>query len=129
MILEERHAEVQARKEEVEKSSPTSPSWLIQEVPNGVDANKIRREISDIEERMTAMEPVNMRALEQHEELKEREIELKEKLDKLISEKRELKQRMTSFGRQSRAFDGHIPRKSKKITKGSMKSYLMARAN
>jgi chromosome segregation protein len=99
VIFEAREAELIPQLEEVEEELSHRQSDVTT-VPPGLTPSKIRRETGEIEEEMKALEPVNMRALEQYDELSERHNELGDKLSILQEERKQLRSRMTSFGRQ-----------------------------
>ncbi|MBI3889928.1 MAG: chromosome segregation protein SMC [Candidatus Wallbacteria bacterium] len=80
-------------------------------VPEGETLAGVQTRISRIAVEMTALEPVNMLAIEQYDELASKLTELRTRLDALSTEKAELLSRMDQIGKQKlasfmKAFDG-----------------------
>lgn len=70
---------------------------IAQLTPTTISVEEVNRSISKLQKRMEEMEPVNMKALTEYDEVKNRREELKSKLDTLISEKEQIIQRMNSY--------------------------------
>jgi chromosome segregation protein len=62
-----------------------------------IDLEKITKQIESIEKRMRALEPVNMRAIEEYDNVSSRQKEIKEKLEQLTSEKDSISNRISSY--------------------------------
>ncbi|HEY9885909.1 MAG TPA: chromosome segregation protein SMC, partial [Vampirovibrionales bacterium] len=58
---------------------------------------EVRKELDKIERKMTALEPVNMKAIEEYNEVFARLTEVKEKCEGLIAEKEEIEKRINSY--------------------------------
>ena len=79
--------------------------------PENIDLEKITKQIESIEKRMRALEPVNMRAIDEYDNVTNREKEIKEKLASLSEEKDAITSKITSYNDQKRetffqTFDG-----------------------
>ncbi len=62
-----------------------------------IDLDKITKQIESIEKRMRALEPVNMRAIEEYDTVSSRQTEIKEKLEQLTSEKDAISNRISNY--------------------------------
>ncbi len=71
--------------------------------PENIDLEKIVRQIESIEKRMRALEPVNMRAIEDYDNVTSRQAEIKDKLQALSNEKEAIESRIGSYSDQKKA--------------------------
>ncbi len=67
-----------------------------------IDLEKIMKQIESIEKRMRALEPVNMRAIEEYENVTSRQIEIKEKLKALSEENQGIVLKIGSYNDQKK---------------------------
>jgi chromosome segregation protein len=65
--------------------------------PNAASVEELTRQIERLEKRMRALEPVNMKALEEYNQTKQRQEELEEYLTTLTTEKEEISQRISGY--------------------------------
>ncbi len=65
--------------------------------PNAASIEELTRQIDRLEKRMRALEPVNMKALEDYNQTKARQEELEEYLTTLTTEKEEINQRIAGY--------------------------------
>lgn len=70
--------------------------------PEEIDLEKITKQIESIEKRMRALEPVNMRAIEEYDNVTARQTEIKEKLSSLSEEKEAITTKITSYTDQKK---------------------------
>lgn len=71
-------------------------------LPENIDLEKITKQIESIETRMRALEPVNMRAIEEYDNVTDRQVEIKEKLSALSTEKEAITEKISSYNEQKR---------------------------
>ncbi len=62
-----------------------------------ISVDDITRNINRLQKKMELMEPVNMKALSDYEEVESRKVELKEKIDTLSTEADQIRERMGSY--------------------------------
>lgn len=65
--------------------------------PTTISVDEVHKNISRLQKRMEEMEPVNMKALTEYDEVKFRKDELKNKIDTLTKEKEQIIERMNGF--------------------------------
>jgi len=65
--------------------------------PTTISVEDVHKNISRLQKRMEEMEPVNMKALTEYDEVKFRKDELKNKIDTLTKEKEQIIERMNGF--------------------------------
>ncbi len=65
--------------------------------PSAATVEELMRQIERLEKRMRALEPVNMKALEEYNQTKERQDELEAYLNTLTTEKEEINQRIAGY--------------------------------
>ena len=65
--------------------------------PTTISVEEVHKNIARIQKRMEEMEPVNMKALTEYDEVKFRKDELKNKIDTLTKEKEQIIERMNGF--------------------------------
>ena len=70
--------------------------------PEEIDLEKITKQIESIEKRMRALEPVNMRAIEEYDNVTNRENEIREKLKSLTEEKEAIGSKIGSYSEQKK---------------------------
>lgn len=70
--------------------------------PEHIDLEKITKQIESIEKRMRALEPVNMRAIDEYENVSNRQKEIKEKLHLLSVEKEAINSKIASYSEQKK---------------------------
>jgi chromosome segregation protein len=103
------------RLEQLEKELPDPPPELSEEV-RAAGLETLQEELRRLQQRMEALEPVNMLALQELEELEQRLAELEERLEVLRKEREELllrietvaTLRLEAFLEAFRAVDGHF---------------------
>jgi len=87
--------------------------------PTDVSVEEVTKNISRLDRRMTEMEPVNMKALTEYDEVKARKEELENRINTLTSEKRQIIDRMNGYEelkiRSFRETFDHINRNFKEI--------------
>lgn len=82
-------------KEEIERILAENPQY---EAPNAGTVEQLKQKVERLERRMRALEPVNMKALEDYNQTQERQAELSTNLDTLADEKEEIIQRIDGYG-------------------------------
>mgnify|MGYP000961319772 CR=1 FL=1 len=82
-------------REEIERILAENPQY---EKPNAGTVEQLKQQVERLERRMRALEPVNMKALEEYNQTAERQQELSENLDTLADEKEEIIQRIDGYG-------------------------------
>jgi chromosome segregation protein len=87
--------ELASVKQEIAAVLETNPNY---EPPNSKTVEELKRECDRLEKRMRALEPVNMKALEDYNTTEQRQMELDENLAILESEKLEINQRIDGYG-------------------------------
>ncbi len=97
--------------EEVDRLEAIDRTLPVVLVPEGESLASVQARVAKISSEMTALEPVNMLAIEQYDELASKLAELTTRLEALSSEKAELLARMDQIGKQKlssfmKAFDG-----------------------
>jgi chromosome segregation protein len=115
LALAEQERALVARLREMERDLPDPPPPIPQEVRDG-GLEALRQELRLLEQRMEALEPVNMLALEELEQLDLRIAELEERLEVLSKEREELLLRIETvatlrqeaFLEAFHAVDGHF---------------------
>ncbi|OGI08433.1 MAG: chromosome segregation protein SMC [Candidatus Melainabacteria bacterium RIFCSPLOWO2_12_FULL_35_11] len=70
--------------------------------PEIIDLDKITKQIESIEKRMRALEPVNMRAIDEYDNVTNRQKEIKEKLTLLSEEKDAINNKISSYTEQKK---------------------------
>lgn len=70
--------------------------------PENIDLEKITRQIELIEKKMRSLEPVNMRAINEYENVTTRQKEIEEKLQSLNSEREAITQKIESYSEQKK---------------------------
>ena len=70
--------------------------------PENIDLEKITKQIESIEKRMRALEPVNMRAIEEYDNVTSRQNEIKDKLNSLSEEKEAINTKIGSYTDQKK---------------------------
>ncbi len=80
--------------EELEQILAETPDY---EPPNAGTVDQLKAQIERLDKRMRALEPVNMKALEEYNTTEQRQKELKENLDTLAMEKDEILQRISGY--------------------------------
>ncbi len=71
-------------------------------LPEGIDLDKITKQIESIEKRMRALEPVNMRAIDEYDNVTSRQKEIKDKLESLTQEKDGISSKIGSYSEQKK---------------------------
>ncbi len=61
------------------------------------NVDQLKNQVEKLERRMRALEPVNMKALEEYNQANERHIELQSNIDTLLNEKEEIMQKIAGF--------------------------------
>ena len=89
----EKQPELDAIREELIKQG----FEIAQLSPTSVSLEEVHKNISKLQKRMEEMEPVNMKALTEYDEVKFRKDELKNKIDTLTSEKEQIIERMNGY--------------------------------
>jgi chromosome segregation protein len=84
-----------AVKEEIAAILAENPNY---EAPNAGTVEQLKQQVERLERRMRALEPVNMKALEEYNQTEDRQKELSENLDTLTDEKEEIFNRITGYG-------------------------------
>lgn len=84
-----------AVKEEIAAILAENPNY---EAPNAGTVEQMKQQVERLERRMRALEPVNMKALEEYNQTEERQKELSDNLDTLSDEKGEISNRITGYG-------------------------------
>ncbi|MBN9394446.1 MAG: chromosome segregation protein SMC [Candidatus Melainabacteria bacterium] len=84
-----------AIKEEIDRILIENPAY---EKPNAGTVEQLRQQVDRLERRMRALEPVNMKALEDYNQTEERQKELADNLDTLAVEREEIGQRILGYG-------------------------------
>ncbi len=69
-------------------------------MPESIDLEKITKQIESIEKRMRALEPVNMRAIDEYDNVTNRQKEIKDKLNLLSEEKDAINSKISSYTEQ-----------------------------
>lgn len=87
--------ELASVKQEIATVLETNPNY---EPPNSKTVEELKKECERLEKRMRALEPVNMKALEDYNTTETRKNELDENLDTLENEKLEINQRIDGYG-------------------------------
>lgn len=82
-------------KEEIEKILAENPQY---QAPNAGTVEQLKQQVERLERRMRALEPVNMKALEEYNQTSERQQELADNLETLADEKEEIIQRIDGYG-------------------------------
>jgi len=82
-------------REEIEKILAENPNY---QPPNAGTVDQLKQQVERLERRMRALEPVNMKALEDYQQTEERQKELAENLDTLADEKEQIIQRIDGYG-------------------------------
>ena len=82
-------------REEIERILAENPQY---EKPNAGTVEQLKQQVERLERRMRALEPVNMKALEEYNQTAERQQELSDNLDTLADEKEEIIQRIDGYG-------------------------------
>ncbi|MBX9940632.1 MAG: chromosome segregation protein SMC [Candidatus Obscuribacterales bacterium] len=82
-------------REEIERILAENPQY---EKPNAGTVEQLKQQVERLERRMRALEPVNMKALEEYNQTAERQQELSANLDTLADEKEEIIQRIDGYG-------------------------------
>lgn len=70
--------------------------------PENIDLEKLTKQIESIEKRMRSLEPVNMRAIDEYDNVTSRQKEIKEKLNSLHEEREAIIQKISSYGDQKK---------------------------
>ena len=70
--------------------------------PENIDLEKITKQIESIEKRMRALEPVNMRAIDEYDNVTSRQKEIKDKLTSLSEEKDAINSKVSSYTEQKK---------------------------
>ncbi|MBI3590812.1 MAG: chromosome segregation protein SMC [Candidatus Melainabacteria bacterium] len=70
--------------------------------PENIDLEKITKQIESIEKRMRALEPVNMRAIDEYDNVTNRQKEIKDKLGSLSEEKDAINSKVASYTDQKK---------------------------
>ena len=71
-------------------------------LPENIDLEKITKQIESIEKRMRALEPVNMRAIDEYDNVNSRQKEIKDKLASLTGEKEAITEKINSYSDQKK---------------------------
>ena len=71
-------------------------------LPENIDLDKIIKQIESIEKRMRALEPVNMRAINEYDNVTSRQQEIKDKLTSLSKEKEAITNKISSYSEQKK---------------------------
>lgn len=75
-----------------------SKGYNISEIKNEeISVDELNRNIASLQRKMENLEPVNMKALTEYDEVQERRQELKDKIDTLTSEKLQITERMNGY--------------------------------
>lgn len=72
------------------------------QIPEDIDLDKITKQIESIERRMKALEPINMRAIEEYDNVSNRLNEIEEKLNSLSQEKDIINSKIDNFSDQKK---------------------------
>ena len=89
----EKEPELDAIREELIKQG----FEIAQLSPTTISVDEVHKSIARLQKRMEEMEPVNMKALTEYDEVKFRKDELKNKIDTLIKEKDQIVERMNGY--------------------------------
>lgn len=79
---------------ELEQIMAANPEY---QPPSGATVEELSKQIERLEKRMRALEPVNMKALEEYNQTKQRQEELEDYLNTLTTEKEEINQRIAGY--------------------------------
>lgn len=82
-------------REEIEKVLAENPNY---QPPSAGTVEQLKQQVERLERRMRALEPVNMKALEDYNQTEERQKELSDNLETLAVEKDEISQRILGYG-------------------------------
>jgi chromosome segregation protein len=94
LLLGEYREELDHLKAELEQLLASQPDY---QPPNAATVDELVRQIERLEKRMRALEPVNMKALEEYNTTKQRQDELEEYLSTLDKEKEEINLRIAGY--------------------------------
>ncbi len=83
-----------AMQEQIEQLKAANPDY---EPPSAASVEQLKAQVERLERRMRALEPVNMKALEEYNQTDERQRELTEHLQTLTNEKEEIVQRINGY--------------------------------
>ncbi|HEY9867954.1 MAG TPA: chromosome segregation protein SMC, partial [Candidatus Obscuribacterales bacterium] len=86
--------ELTSLKQEIEQILSETPDY---EPPSAGTVEQLKNQLERLEKRMRALEPVNMKALEEYNQTESRQKELKDNLDTLAMEKEEITQRISGY--------------------------------
>lgn len=86
--------ELNSLKQEIEQILSENPDY---EPPSAGTVEQLKNQLERLEKRMRALEPVNMKALEEYNQTESRQKELKDNLDTLAMEKEEIIQRISGY--------------------------------
>ncbi len=98
--LEERLSQL---KQEVLKSEIEElTEWQEQYQNNNLSEQEVKAELEKVERKMTALEPVNMKAIEEYEEVFQKLNEIKMRCEGLSKEREEIEKRINSYSEHKR---------------------------
>ncbi len=86
--------ELNALKEEIAVVLAEKPDY---QPPSAGTVEQLKHQVERLEKRMRALEPVNMKALEEYQHTQNRQQELQDHLDTLTTEKEEITQRIAGY--------------------------------
>jgi chromosome segregation protein len=81
--------------DEIERLQTENPDY---QPPTQANVEQLKHQVERLEKRMRALEPVNMKALEEYNKTNERQLELTEHIATLAKEKEEIIQRISGYG-------------------------------
>lgn len=86
--------ELESVKEQIKEVLEANPDY---EPPGESTVNDLKKQVEKLERRMRALEPVNMKALDEFNQTEKRQQELDENLDTLADEKEQITQRIAGY--------------------------------
>ncbi len=81
--------------DEIDRLKAENPDY---KPPTAANVEQLKQQVERLEKRMRALEPVNMKALEEYNKTNERQLELTEHIATLAKEKEEIIQRISGYG-------------------------------
>lgn len=86
--------ELESIQEEIARLREENPDY---QPPNAATVDQLKHQVERLEKRMRALEPVNMKALEEYNQTDERQKELNQNLETLADEKDEIGKRIAGY--------------------------------
>lgn len=92
-----RRKELEPEIEEIRKELVKQGYDVAELKPTEVSVDEVTKRIAKLERRMEEMEPVNMKALTEYDEVRTRKEELEDRINTLVSEKKQIIDRMNGY--------------------------------